>query len=206
MQIWLEMPLDPWYNVPVVITYLGEGSFRLQSGEISILIDPTSNRFKGDLVLRTEAEFPKSDAAPGAQTEILHAGEFESKGIEVQGISLGADHKEGKTHTGYLVRWEDLTFAFLGPLARVLDPELLEKFDDPDVLFLRLGARYLTEEAAEKVVRQIEPKVVIPAYEKSPQAFLKDMGEAGALEEKFVFRKKDLEAIEGTRTIALKAA
>lgn len=190
----------------MVITYQGDGSFRLQSGEISVLVDPASNRLKGDVVLRTETAFPASDVPPGVQTEISHAGEYESRGIEIRGIPLGGDAKNGKTHTGYLLHWEDVTFAFLGPLAGGLDAELLEKFDDPDVLFLRLGSRYLTEEAAEKLVRQIEPKVVIPAYEKSPQAFLKEMGEGGALEEKFVFRRKDLEAIEGTKTVALKAA
>ena len=193
------------YTAPVVITYFGEGTFRLQSGEVSVLVDPTSNRLKGDIVLKTEAEFPSSHNTPGAHTEVSHAGEFESKGIEIKGILLGADGKNNHTHTAYLVRWEDLTFAFLGPLARAPEAELLEKLNEPDVLFLRLGSRYLTEEAAEKLVRQIEPKVVIPAYEKSPQSFLKEMGEGGGLEEKFVFRKKDIESIEGTKTVALKA-
>lgn len=197
----------------MVITYFGEGTFRLQSGEVSVLVDPTSSRLKGDIVLKTEAEFPSSHNASvrqlAEQTEMAHAGEYESRGIEVKGIPLGLDGNPpaggNHAHTAYLVRWEDLTFAFLGPLARAPEAELLEKLNEPDVLFLRLGSRYLTDEAAERLVRQIEPKVVIPAYEKSPQSFLKEMGEGGGLEEKFVFRKKDVEGIEGTKTIALKA-
>ncbi len=192
------------YDIPVVITYLGEGSFRIQSGEVSILVDPASNRLKGDVVLKTDAEMPASDAESGPQTEIAFSGEYESKGIEVRGIPLNA--KPGRVHTAYLVRWEDVLFLFLGPLGKSLEGELLEKLSEPDVVFLRLGGKYLSDEAAEKIVRQIEPKVVIPAYEKSPASFLKEMGESGGLEEKFVFRKKDLEALQGTKTIALKPA
>ncbi len=186
----------------MVITYLGEGSFRLQSGEISVLVDPPSNRLKGDVVLWTamDSTFPK---IPRAKVEFSHPGEYESRGIEIQGIPIGANRRANTTHTVYLMRWEGITFAFLGTLAHVPDSELLQALNDPDVLFLRLGHQYLSDEIAEKLVRQIEPKVVIPAYEKSPQSFLKEMGEGGSLEEKFVFRKKDLETIEGTKTIAL---
>ncbi len=203
-KIQLDFWLDFRYTIPVVITYQGEGSFRIQSGEISVLVDPASNRLKGDIVLKTDAEIPAPDAEPGAQTEFAFPGEYESKGIEVRGIALPAG--AGRARTAYLVRWEDVTFAFLGPLGKVLEADLLEKLNEPDVVFLRLGGKYLSDEAAEKIVRQIEPKVVIPAYEKSPAPFLKEMGESGDVEEKFVFRKKDLEAIQGTKTIALKPA
>ncbi|MBI2623265.1 MAG: MBL fold metallo-hydrolase [Candidatus Liptonbacteria bacterium] len=188
----------------VVITYLGEGSFRIQSGDVSVLVDPPSNRLKGDVVLKTDAEIPAPDAEPGPQTEVAFPGEYESKGIEVRGIALPVG--AGRAHTAYLVRWEDVKFAFLGPLAKGLEADALEKLNEPDVVFLRLGAKYLSDEAAEKVVRQLEPKVVIPAYEKSPASFLKEMGESGGAEEKFVFRKKDLVAMQGTKTIGLKSA
>ncbi|MCR4328720.1 MAG: MBL fold metallo-hydrolase [Patescibacteria group bacterium] len=190
----------------MVITYFGEGSFRVQSGEISVLVDPTSNRLKGDIILKTDAPVPGEGDELGAQTEITFPGEYESKGVEVTGVSLGVDGKNQRIHTAYLVRWEGITFAFLGSLGRVLDTELLEKLNEIDVVFLRLGNNYLTDEAAEKVVRQLEPKLVVPAYEKSPQAFLKEMGEDGALEDKFVFKKKDLDVIEGTKVIGLKAS
>jgi hypothetical protein len=196
----LDFQLDFGYDVLVVITYQGEGSFRVQSGEISVLVDPSSNRLKGDIVLKTAAGVPASGAELGPQTEFIFPGEYESKGIEVRGVSLG----EG--HTAYLVRWEEVRFAFLGAHRTALGAEVLEKLSEPDVLFFRLGAKYLSDEAAEKIVRQLEPKVVVPAYEKSPASFLKEMGESGGMEEKFVFRKKDLEALQGTKTVALKTA
>jgi L-ascorbate metabolism protein UlaG (beta-lactamase superfamily) len=188
----------------VVITYLGEGSFRIQSGEVSVLVDPASSRLKGDIVLKTAAEMPAEGAEPGPQTEIAFPGEYESKGIEVRGIGLGT--QGGQVRTAYLIRWEDVTFAVLGAAAKPLEADVLEKLNDPEIVFLRLGGKHLSDEAAEKIVRQIEPKVVIPAYEKSPASFLKEMGENVGMEEKYVFRKKDLDAMQGTKTIALKIA
>ena len=39
----------------MVITYFGNGSFRLQSGDNALLLNPDNNRLKADVTLRTLA-------------------------------------------------------------------------------------------------------------------------------------------------------
>ena len=39
----------------MVITYSGNGSFRLQSGDTALLLNPENNRSKADVIIRTLA-------------------------------------------------------------------------------------------------------------------------------------------------------
>jgi hypothetical protein len=186
----------------VVLTYLGEGSFRLQSGEISLLVDPPNNRLKADVVLKTAAALPLTGETE--KQDISLPGEYEIKGIEINGIAIARDDS-GAPITVYLVRWEGIVFGILTRLTKIPDAGLLEKLNEPDVIFLQVGKKFLAVDAAEKVMRQIEPKLVAIGCA-SPAEVLKSFGEKGEPQEKIVFRRKDVDAIEGMNVVVLKAS
>lgn len=189
----------------MVINYLGGGSFKLQSGEISLLIDPESSRFKADVVLRTlaPADVKTYGDAAAPPNEVFFPGEYEIKGIEILGIPVLAESGEKFLKTVYSVDWEEMKFGFLGHISKLPSDDIIDKLGEPDVLFLPVGGgHFLQAEAAAKLVKQLEPSFVIPTFYKSPDDFLKAMNQKVKPEEKFVFKKKDL-ADEKGRVIVL---
>lgn len=174
----------------MIIHHFGGGSFRLQSGEKSILIDPQSNRLKADIILRTTAETDKLLAfEPG---EVIFPGEYEIQGVEIIGIPIEAESSEKVMKTAYLVEWEEMKFAFLGKITKYPEAGVLEKLDDPDVLFMMIGSGGLASEVAAKVAKELEPKLIVPGFDKLPSDFNKSFGTKAEPQEKFVFKKKEL--------------
>jgi L-ascorbate metabolism protein UlaG (beta-lactamase superfamily) len=172
----------------------------LQSGEVSLLTNPTSGRLKADIVLRT---LVPTNVVPPAD-EIVFPGEYEVKGIEVRGFGVEAESTEKFVKTVYLVTWEELRFVFLGHISRPLDSDLLEEFGEPDVLFVPTGEHFLSATDAAKLTKQLEPKVVIPSFSKRPEEFVKAFGAKAETLEKFVFKRKDIADFKG-RAIVLEA-
>lgn len=172
----------------MVLNYFGEGCFRLQSGDLSLLVNPTNNRLKADVTLRTIA--PANGVNP---EEITFAGEYETKGIEIQGWQVKEESTEKYVKTIYSVKWEDMNFVFLGHISGPLTAEYLEELGELDVLFVPTGDdHFLDGEAAAKMVKQLEPKVIVPAYYKNANDLAKALGVSPEPEEKMVFRKKDI--------------
>lgn len=174
----------------MVITYLGEGCFRLQSGEGSLLVDPGNNRLKADVVLRTIV----SPNLISPVHEIVFPGEYEAKGMEIRGLPVPSESTEKFLKTIYVVEWEDMRLTFLGHLSRMPDADLVEHIAESDVLFVPTGgAHFIAPHDAANLIKQVEPALVIPAFYKSYSELLKAMGTKDNPQEKFVFRKKDLE-------------
>jgi len=117
-------------------------------------------------------------------------GEYEVKEVFIQGIPSFHDDKEGKErglNTIYMIEAEDLRFCHLGDLGqKQLTDEQLEKIDRVDVLMIPVGGEYtIDSSAAQKIISQIEPKIVIPMHYALPKLkmkldevakFLKSMG------------------------------
>lgn len=117
-------------------------------------------------------------------------GEYEVKGVFVQGIPSFHDDVEGKEkgqNTIYLIEAEGIRFCHLGDLGqKVLTDEQLEKIDVVDILMIPVGGEYTIDStAAQKIISQIEPKIVIPMHYALPKSkdkldevskFLKTMG------------------------------
>ena len=177
----------------MVITYFGEGCFRLQSGETSILLDPVSNRLKADIYVRTLTPSEGEDLSlPGV---IAFPGEYEMKGIEVEGYGVPAESTAKFLKTAYAIQWEDVRIVVLGHLSKLPGVEVMEKLGEPDVLIVPVGGgHFLSAEDATKTIKQIEPSVVIPSFYKNLNDFWKAFGHKASPEEKFVFKKKDLAA------------
>ncbi len=180
----------------MVITYQGENYFRFQSGDLTLLVDPTNQRaFKGaSVVLCTTS--PASSAPPEESGDeapfwVDHPGEYEAKGIEIRGISTGNDGRAD--HTAYRVTMDEITIGLLGHLTADLDEPSRELLGGVDILILPAGGKpYLSEAAAAKIARELEPSLVIPSLTDDPRTFLKALGVTAAEEEKLVLKKKDL--------------
>lgn len=187
----------------MIIQYFGEGCVRLQSGELSLIVNPTSNRFKADITLRTITTAEASGAPEG---EIIFPGEYEIKGIEVQGWPLPEESNAKFTKTVYSVLWEGIRFLFLGHLSNGVSAELLEEIGEPDVIVFPAGDSHFLDAAdAARLVKRLEPTLVIPAWHgKGASDFVKAFGQKPEHMDKIVFKKKDLDPSK-SRLIVLSA-
>ena len=182
----------------MVLSHFGNGCFRLQSGDTSILVNPENNRLKADVTLKTlvAAENPLADE--GETAVIAFPGEYEIKEIEILGFPLPGESTEKFLKTAYAVYWEGMKFVFLGHLSRPIDAALMEDFLDPDVLILPVGGgHFLEPEVAAKITKQLETRIVVPSFYKDPDEFLKALGKKAEGMEKFVFKKKDIGSDKG---------
>jgi L-ascorbate metabolism protein UlaG (beta-lactamase superfamily) len=194
----------------MVINYFGNGCFRLQSGDTSVLVNPENNRLKADVTLKTltatevDASADRDERAD--EIVISFPGEYEEKEIEIIGFPVAEESTEKFLKTTYAVLWEGMKFVFLGHLSKPMDATLMEEFADPDVLFLPVGGgHFLEPEVAAKIAKQLEARIVIPSFYKDPGEFLKASGKKGEEMDKFVFKQKDIATDKG-RVVILKTS
>ena len=149
----------------MVINYFGNGCFRLQSGETSVLLDSDNNRLKADISLKTLASTETVSAGDDDGVAISFPGEYEVKGIEITGFQIAGESTEKFLKTTYVVLWEEMKFVFLGHLSKPIDATLMEEFSEPDVLFLPIGGgHFLEPEVAAKIAKQLEARIVVPSF------------------------------------------
>ncbi len=174
----------------MVINYCGEKCFKIQSGKVSLVVDPLP-RFKGDITLLTG---PWKDAAkewPPVVGQIYGPGEYEMLEVEISGWPMKG------TQTAYSLVMEEIRLCFLGDGGEEIDPTILEKLGDVDILFAPAGI-------SAKSIKQIQPKIVIPFYKKPEQLkeFLKEVEQKSEPQEKLVIKKKEI--TPGTKYVVLK--
>lgn len=215
----------------MTITWYGHSCFKIQtrdSGEeVVIYIDPFDKSIglrppfgRGDMVLSTHDHHDHNNVGTikGNPFVVDGPGEYEIKGVNIFGVSAFHDSKEGKERgatTIYVLESEEMRICHLGDLGqRELTEEQLDKLDGVDVLMIPVGGTFtISGEQAQKIISQIEPKIVIPMHYKIPglnikidgvDKFLKVMGE-GKLEtqEKLVLKKKELPQ-EEAKVVAMK--
>ena len=175
----------------MVITNYGDGCFRLQSGEVSVLIDPEGNRLKADLTIFTSTDL--KEAPEGDVTTIRLPGEYEVDGIEVDGAQAMADSSGDKIKTCYLIRMEDIKVAVLGQISLEPSSDVYDRLEEPDILILPVDKQnYLSGELAAKIAKQFDPAVVIPTFVKNEAEVKKAFESKAETIEKFVCKKKDL--------------
>ncbi len=213
----------------MVITWYGHSCFRIQSGELVIVFDPfakeiglTPPRFKADIVLVSHAHYDHSNAESlsGEPFLISGPGEYEVKGIYARGVPTYHDASRGKergTNTIYVAEVEGIRIAHLGDFGEgALRDETLSLMGDIDILLLPVGGVYTIDaNDAAKIVKQVEPRFVIPMHYQIPglkvridpvDSFLKEMG-AGKIQpvDRLTVKKKDTEE-EKTEVVVMKPA
>lgn len=186
----------------MVLTYLGEGCFRLQSGETSLLVDASGNRLKADVSLKTAVG---AEAASESNGVIACAGEYEVGGIEIEGVQVDEESTPKMVKTAYSILWEDIRVAVLGEVSATPGMKVLDKMGEADVLVLPVHEdHFLPPEEAAKLAKQLAPAVVVPSLydKKSLEEFAKALGQKASPEERFTFKKKDLQP-EAVTLVAL---
>lgn len=206
----------------MVISWYGEGCFRIQSGERSVLLDLpdkstglTAPRGKYDALIKTLTAWPFDFTQTEEGGTVVHgAGEYDVSGIGIKGFELSQESSAHFFKTVYVLTWEDISIGILGHLSGDLPPHVLESFEEVDVLIGPGGdAPFITHDAMTRLIKQITPKIFIPSFYKIPglkreAGLVKPLLErvnGGEIEsqEKFVFKKKDLIDIKKTQIICL---
>lgn len=97
-------------------------------------------------------------------------GEYAAKGIAALGFPSYRDAAEGGErgqNTVFIFESEDIHVCYLGALGHDLSPELLDKLNGVDVLFVPVGGSdTVGAKLAAELVRKIEPNIVIPMHYK----------------------------------------
>jgi len=208
------------------ITWLGHACFRLKSKDATIIADPYDKSLglgtigqKADIVTISH-EHPHHSTLSGIKGEpfvITGPGEYEVRGMFINGVWSYADDKQGKErgrNTIYLYHLDDLVVCHLGALGHPLSTQVVEDIGDVDVLLVPVGGNTsLTADKASEVISLIEPKVVIPMHYSTGREtaeldnldkFTKVMGlKEYTPQEKFSARASDLN--EATQIVVLEA-
>ena len=205
----------------MIINWYGEGCFKIQTGGLTLLTDVfeskiglTPPRGKFDFELKTLVPWPLAPQKSEEGEIICGAGEYEIKGITIQGFPLSNESSEKFIKTIYKVTAEDITLGFFGHISEELDAGAFEIFTDTDIIFLPAGGKpFINPENAAKLLKQIKPKIVIASFLKTPglkrtasdcKALSNEIGQKPEIMEKLTIKKKELAEQKTMKFIALK--
>ncbi|TSC52736.1 MAG: hypothetical protein LiPW41_106 [Parcubacteria group bacterium LiPW_41] len=181
----------------MVITHQGGNYFKIQSGDYTVLIDPENQRsFKGaQVVINTvKPTFAEPQEGEGSPVWIEHQGEYEIGGVRIHGYSCGWNEKAKCESTAYHIFFDDITIAVLGHLYKELDPKTAGVLTDADIAIVpAAGSPFLEITKVAKLIRQLEPGIVIPSLTEKPQPLLKELNREAKAEEKLTIKKKEIE-------------
>lgn len=160
------------------IEYKGGNAVILATKNTTIAVDPKASLVgikdvatKDIVELGTEARFLTNHA--DAKLAIEGPGEYEIGDFSLRGIAAQRHidtNGEEKAATIYRIGIGDIYVALLGNIAAKLSEEELEGIGIVDVLIIPVGGGGYTLDAtsAATIVRQIEPKAVIPVHYADP--------------------------------------
>ncbi|GAC1509466.1 MAG: MBL fold metallo-hydrolase [Candidatus Dormibacteraceae bacterium] len=158
------------------VTWLGHGCFRLRGRSAAVVTDPYPpaiglklQRLDADLVtVSHEHENHNYTQVMRDAYEIRGPGEYEVAGVSVIGVPTFHDAEKGAKHgrnTVYLIEIDDVRVCHLGDLGHALDDAEAEAIASPDVLLVPVGGNTAINAAqAAELVRQLEPRFVVPMH------------------------------------------
>lgn len=102
---------------------------------------------------------------------VIRPGEYEINGVLILGIPTFHDADRGRQrgkNIVYLMEVDEVSVCHLGDLGHVLSAEQVEEIGNVDVLLLPVGGvSTINATMAAEVVRQLEPKAVVPMHYKT---------------------------------------
>ena len=158
------------------VTWLGHGCFRLRGRSAAVVTDPFPPaiglklpKLDADLVtISHEHENHNYTQVMRDAYEIRGPGEYEVAGVSVIGVPTYHDAEKGAKHgrnTVYLIEIDDVRVCHLGDLGHALDDAEAEAIASPDVLLVPVGGHTAINAAqAAEIVRQLEPRYVVPMH------------------------------------------
>jgi len=159
---------------------LGHSCFRIKGAHTTVITDPYSPNSGYSLGKQTARIVTVSHQHPehsyvsgvaGEPRQVKGPGEYEIGGVMIIGMPTFHDGEKGKTkgkNTIYLIEIDDISVCHLGDLGHVLTAEQAEELGDIDVLLVPVGGvSTINASGAAEVVRQLEPKIVVPMHYKT---------------------------------------
>lgn len=207
------------------IIWHGHSCFTIEEkigGELVIVVtDPYDNiglrlpKLEADLVSVSHSHddhnnFSAVNGIAGKTLIVIdRPGEYEVKKVFALGIGSYHDKSQGAERgksVMFKFDFDGIKVLHLGDLGSELSDQQLERIDEIDVLLIPVGGKYTinASEAAE-IVREIEPRVVIPMHYQMPglkfeldsvEKFRKAMGNKAETLNKLKISKKDLPSDE----------
>ncbi len=189
------------------IQYYGANCVRIVTKKATIVVDDLTGGVakSGDIVLFTGEHGNKLKAE--VKIEIDQAGEYEVSDASIQGITARSHLEQAgdQSVTIYKIIGDDLRIAVMGHIYPELSDEQLESLGTIDVLIIPVGGGGYTLDAigALKLIKEIEPKIIIPTHYADteinyevPQASLADVLKEISMEPKETVPKLKLKANE----------
>lgn len=180
------------------IYWLGHSCFRIKGNQATVITDPfppdigyTLGKQTADIVTISHQHHSHSflDGIGGEPRIVRGPGEYEISGVLIIGIATFHDAVRGQTrgkNTVYIMEIDGISVCHLGDLGHVLTSEQTEEIGDVDVLLLPVGGvSTINATMAAEVIRQLEPKAVLPMHYGTPtlkreldpvEDFFKEMG------------------------------
>ncbi len=180
------------------ISWLGHSCFRIRGKQATVITDPYSPDLGYSLgkpiahIVTVSHQHPGHSYVQGIGGEpklVTGPGEYEISGVLIIGVATFHDAEGGDKrgrNTVYLMEVDEISVCHLGDLGHILTAEQVEEIDNVDVLLLPVGGvSTINATKAAEVVRQLEPKVVIPMHYKTQvlnwelepmDRFLKEIG------------------------------
>ena len=199
------------------LQYYGANCVKISGKKATIVIDDNladlglkSVTKPGDIALFTGAH---GDPKAEVKLVIDQPGEYEVSDISIQGIGAQSHLDEGGlASTIFKITGDDLRIAVVGHIHPNISEKQLEELGMIDVLVIPVGGNGYTLDAtgALKLIKEIEPKLVIPTHyaDKAvnytvPQAELADALKNMAMEPKETVAKLKVKPAELTDTTQL---
>ncbi len=203
------------------ITHLGHSCFKLEekveNNAVSVVTDPYDKscglrlpKTRADIVTvsHDHEDHNNSVAILPINEKVMvfdRPGEYESAGVFLTGIGSYHDKEEGSERgnsTMFKIDMGGMKVLHLGDLGTKLSDAQIGAIGDIDILLIPVGGKYTIDakEAAE-VVRQLEPRIVIPMHYKvkglkydieGVDKFIKQVGLKAEKTAKLKVAKKDL--------------
>lgn len=156
------------------VEYRGGNAVVLSTKKTTLMIDPRLSLFglkdiktKDEVELATESRFVVENSE--ARTIIDQPGEYEVGDFTIKGIAATRHidkPDDEQLSTIYRIECGDVKVALIGNIAPKLTDEQLETLGMIDIVILPVGGNGYTLDAvsAVAIVRQTEPKLVIPVH------------------------------------------
>lgn len=156
------------------VQFFGANCIVLSAKGVRVVIDDNLSALggksvtkAGDIALFTSL-LTKTKAVAEPKLVIDHAGEYEVSDVSVYGIpARGHMDEEGRqTATMYKLMYKELGIFVPGHIYPELNDDQLESIGMVDVMFVPVGGNGYTLDpvGALKVIKKIEPKIVVPTY------------------------------------------
>jgi L-ascorbate metabolism protein UlaG (beta-lactamase superfamily) len=162
------------------ITWLGHSCFKIRGKQATIIADPFSpangvsmGKVSANIVTvsHEHAGHSNSSGVGGSPRVLSRPGEYEISGVLIIGLGTFHDANKGADrgkNTVFVMETEEMSICHLGDLGQALTDAQIEEIGKVDVLMIPVGGvTTINAGTAAALVRQMDPKIVIPMHYKT---------------------------------------